>query len=67
MCPLLPPPSSALFTALHFDPGTPQSPLGAPPPQDATACLHKLLPLVAQLLSAFSRYLMGPPGERRSL
>ncbi|CAL8267707.1 unnamed protein product [Arctogadus glacialis] len=58
--------SSALFAALHFDPGTPQSPLGAPPPQDATACLHKLLPLVAELLSAFSRVLSSDMGMEES-
>ncbi|CAL8306666.1 unnamed protein product [Lota lota] len=65
--------SSALFAALHFDPGTMRRsvPEGAPPPpppppEDALACLHKLLPMVTQLLHALSRVLSSDMGMEES-
>lgn len=59
--------SSAMFAALHFDPGTMRRPEGAPPPlEDALACLHKLLPMVTQLLQAFSRVLSSDVGMEES-
>ncbi|KAK0148127.1 Transcriptional protein SWT1 [Merluccius polli] len=61
--------SSAMFAALHFDPGAMRSvrPEGAPPPpEDALACLHNLLPMVTQLLQAFSRVLSSDVGMEES-
>ncbi|XP_059197577.1 transcriptional protein SWT1 isoform X2 [Centropristis striata] len=51
------------FKALGYDPHTMQSaqPVGgAPPPQDALVCLHKLSFMVSQLLQAFSSVFSAP-------
>lgn len=61
--------SLEVFKALGFDPHTMQSALpggGAPPPQDAVACLDRLSSMLSQLLQAFSRYLCTPFSHRRS-
>ncbi|XP_062857209.1 transcriptional protein SWT1 isoform X2 [Trichomycterus rosablanca] len=51
--------SSALFTALHFSPGSEDSVqhLHTCPPQDALNCLHRLSAALGQLLEAFQRLL----------
>ncbi|KAJ3599662.1 hypothetical protein NHX12_033618 [Muraenolepis orangiensis] len=63
--------SSAVFAALHFDPGTmrrtgPEGSLPPPLPEDALACLHKLLPMVIELLQGFSRVLSSDMGMEES-
>ncbi|XP_053542956.1 transcriptional protein SWT1 isoform X3 [Ictalurus punctatus] len=49
--------SSAVFSALHFSPGSAGSvePRSTPPPQDALSCLHRLNTALEQLLEAFQR------------
>ncbi|XP_058248534.1 transcriptional protein SWT1 [Hemibagrus wyckioides] len=51
--------SSAVFSALHFSPGSVGSaePRSTPPPQDALSCLHRLNATLEQLLEAFQRLL----------
>ncbi|XP_047674070.1 transcriptional protein SWT1 isoform X2 [Tachysurus fulvidraco] len=51
--------SSAVFSALHFTPGSLDSvePRSTPPPQDALSCLHRLNATLEQLLEAFQRLL----------
>ncbi|XP_060738807.1 transcriptional protein SWT1 isoform X1 [Tachysurus vachellii] len=51
--------SSAVFSALHFTPGSMDSvePRSTPPPQDALSCLHRLNVALEQLLEAFQRLL----------
>ncbi|XP_053501064.1 transcriptional protein SWT1-like isoform X3 [Ictalurus furcatus] len=51
--------SSAVFSALHFSPGSAGSvePRSTPPPQDALSCLHRLSTALEQLLEAFQRLL----------
>ncbi|XP_060769973.1 transcriptional protein SWT1 isoform X1 [Neoarius graeffei] len=51
--------SSAVFSALHFSPGSVGSaePPSTPPPQDALSCLHRLNAALEQLLEAFQRLL----------
>uniref|UniRef100_A0A671PEJ6 Transcriptional protein SWT1 n=1 Tax=Sinocyclocheilus anshuiensis TaxID=1608454 RepID=A0A671PEJ6_9TELE len=49
--------SSALFTALHYTPGTtePSRPSTSPPPQEALSCLQRLSTALKQLLEALQR------------
>ncbi|XP_016351821.1 transcriptional protein SWT1-like isoform X2 [Sinocyclocheilus anshuiensis] len=51
--------SSALFTALHYTPGTtePSRPSTSPPPQEALSCLQRLSTALKQLLEALQRLL----------
>ncbi|KAF5892598.1 transcriptional protein SWT1-like isoform X1, partial [Clarias magur] len=51
--------SSAVFSALHFSPGSSGSlePRATPPPGDALSCLHRLNAALEQLLEAFQRLL----------
>ncbi|KAK3506809.1 hypothetical protein QTP70_028374 [Hemibagrus guttatus] len=51
--------SSAVFSALHFSPGSVGSAelRSTPPPQDALSCLHRLNATLEQLLEAFQRLL----------
>ncbi|XP_053500921.1 transcriptional protein SWT1-like isoform X2 [Ictalurus furcatus] len=51
--------SSAVFSALHFSPGSAGSvePRSTPPPQDGLSCLHRLNTALEQLLEAFQRSL----------
>ncbi|XP_072534845.1 transcriptional protein SWT1 [Salminus brasiliensis] len=51
--------SSAVFSALHYSPGTVETVqlFSTPPPQDALACLHRLSDALRQLLEAFQRVL----------
>uniref|UniRef100_W5KUK6 Transcriptional protein SWT1 n=1 Tax=Astyanax mexicanus TaxID=7994 RepID=W5KUK6_ASTMX len=51
--------SSAVFSALHYSPGSAETvqPFSTPPPQDALDYLHKLSAAARQLLEAFQRLL----------
>ncbi|MCJ8749981.1 hypothetical protein PDJAM_G00193770 [Pangasius djambal] len=51
--------SSAVFSALHFSPGSMRSveQQSTPPPQDALSCLHRLNAALEQLLESFQRLL----------